>query len=59
MKLRLLIDSKDECTVVDGVARIDAREAAALAETFRTSRRFRDFFHSFIHMFLMSEGIEL
>ena len=59
MKLRLLIDSVDECMVGDGVARIDAREASALAETFRTSRGFRDFLHSFMHMFLMSEGIDL
>ena len=40
MKLRLLTDNGDECT--DGVAKMDAREAAALAETFRNSRGFRN-----------------
>ena len=40
MKLRLLTDNNDECT--DAAAKMDAREAAALAETFRNSRGFRN-----------------
>ena len=43
MKLRLLTDNGDECT--EGAAKMDAREAAALAETFRNSRGFRDVRH--------------
>ena len=42
MKLRLLIDNGDESVVGDGVAKMDAREAAALAEIFRNSRGFRN-----------------
>ena len=42
MKLRLLTDNGDECTDADGAAKMDAREAAALAETFRNSRAFRN-----------------
>ena len=48
MKLRLLIDNGDESVVGDGVAKMDAREAAELAETFRNSGGFRDDFHQFI-----------
>ena len=42
MKLRLLTDNGDECTDADGAAKMDAREAAALAENFRNSRGFRN-----------------
>ena len=53
MKLRLVIDCDDECAG-DGVARMDAREAAAVAELFRTSRGFRDVSDCF--MLLRREG---
>ena len=42
MKLRLLIDNADKCSSGNHVVRMDARVAAAVAETFRTSRSFRD-----------------
>ena len=47
MKLTFLIDCDDEF-VGDGAARMDAREAAAVAELFRTSRGFRDVSNCFI-----------
>ena len=51
MKLKFLIDSSaDECAVGAGVARMDAREAAAVAEVFRTSRGFRDLLLPFFHI---------
>ena len=48
MKLRLLLDNGDEGMVGGGVAKMDAREAAELSETFRNSGGFRDVFHQFI-----------
>ena len=43
MKLRLLTYNGDKC--MEGAAKMDAREAAALAEIFRNSRGFRNVLH--------------